>query len=85
MQLILYTIYKRINYKITFTITFRCINDSLSLNNLSSMIILTLYIQELENKHPTDAPKWASYIDLRLEFDEDGRLYKHPMTSVMTL
>ena len=26
-------------------------------------------------KDTTDALKWANYLDLRLEFDEDGKLY----------
>ena len=36
-----------------------------------------IYLEELEIKdtRSTDAPKWANYLDLRLEFDEDGRFY----------
>ena len=26
-------------------------------------------------KDTTDAPKWANYLYLRLEFDDDGKLY----------
>ena len=47
-----------------------------------------IYPKELEIKDTIDAPKWANYLDLHLEFDEDGkhftRLYQY-MTSVMTL
>ena len=38
-----------------------------------SMIIY--YQEELEINDTTDAPKWANFIDLRLEFDEDGKHY----------
>ena len=35
-----------------------------------------LFIQRnLSIKDTTDAPKWANYLDLRLEFEEDGKLY----------
>ena len=34
-----------------------------------------LYRKELEIKNTTDAPKWANYIDRRLEFYKDGKLY----------
>ena len=29
---------------------------------------------EFEIKDITDAPKWANYLDLHLEFDDDGKL-----------
>ena len=32
-----------------------------------------IYPKELEIKDTTDAPKWANYLDLHLEFDEDGK------------
>ena len=42
--------------------------------NLSSIIILLIYnIQRNLRLKTTDAPKWVNYLDLRLEFDEDGR------------
>ena len=34
-----------------------------------------IYSQELEIKDTTDAPKWPNYLDLHLEFDEDGTLF----------
>ena len=34
-----------------------------------------IYPQELEIKDTTDAPKWANYLDLHMEFDEDGTLF----------
>ena len=34
-----------------------------------------IYPKELEIKDTTDAPKWANYLDLSLEFDEDGKLF----------
>ena len=39
------------------------------------MIILMLYIQRNWRLDTTDAPKWANYLDLRLEFDEDDIFY----------
>ena len=39
------------------------------------MIILVIYPKELEIKETTDAPKWPNYLDLHLEFDEDGKLF----------
>ena len=41
------------------------------------MIILMriIYPEEFEIKDTTCAPKWANYLDPRLEFDEDGKLY----------
>ena len=37
--------------------------------------IYAIYPEKLEIKDTTDAPKWANYLDLRLEFDGDGKLY----------
>ena len=34
-----------------------------------------IYPKELEIKDITDAPKWAKYFDLHLEFYEDGKLF----------
>ena len=34
-----------------------------------------IYPKELEIKDTTGAPKWANYLDLHLEFDEDGKLF----------
>ena len=32
-------------------------------------------MKELEIKDTPDAPKWANYLDLHLEFDVDGKLF----------
>ena len=77
MKMIVYNIYKivssRNKQKTSFKLTFRYlhVNDVLSLNNLSSIIILMLYIRRNLRLDTTDAPKWANY----LEFDEDGKLF----------
>ena len=42
---------------------------------LSLMLMLHNYPGELLIKYTTDAQKWANYLDRRLEFDEDGKLY----------
>ena len=74
MKLILYNIY---NKKTSFNLTFRYFNDVLSLNDHKfNDYIDVIYPKELEIKDTTYmyAPKWANYLDLRLEFDEDGKL-----------
>ena len=45
--------------------------DNLKFNDHIDVI----YPEELGVNDSTDAPKWANYLDLRLEFDEDGKLY----------
>ena len=62
--------------KTSFYLTFRYIDDVLSLNNPKrNDYIDVIYPKELEIKDTTDAPKWANYLD-HLEFDEDGKLFK---------
>ena len=34
-----------------------------------------IYQEELETNDTTDAPKWANFLYIRLECDEDGKLY----------
>ena len=34
-----------------------------------------IYPKELQIKDTTDAPKWANYLDLYLEFDQDGKRF----------
>ena len=52
------------------------IDDVLSLNNPKfNDYIDVIYPKELEIKATTDAPKWANYLDLHLEFDEDDKLF----------
>ena len=61
--------------KTSFNLTFRYIDDVISLNNPNfSDYIDVIYPKELEIKDTTDAPKWANYID-HLEFDKDGKLF----------
>ena len=36
---------------------------------------MTIYAKELEIKDPTDAPKWAGYLDLHLDSDKDGKRF----------
>ena len=46
------------------------------MNNLKfNDYIDAIYSKELEIKDTTDAPKWANYLDLHLEFDEDSKLF----------
>ena len=62
--------------KTSSNLTFRYIDDVLSLNNPKcNDYIDVIYLKELEIKDTTDAPKWANYLD-HLEFDEDGKLFK---------
>ena len=48
----------------------------LSLNNPKfNHYIDVIYQKELEIKDTADAPNWVNYLDLHLEFDEDGTLF----------
>ena len=59
----------------SFNLTFRYIDDVLSLNNPKfGDYIDVIYPQELQIQDTTDAGNWANYLDLRLEFDTNGSL-----------
>ena len=59
----------------SFNFTFRYIDDVLSLNNSKfSEFVDRIYPNELDIKDTTDTAKSASYLDLHLEIDSDGRL-----------
>ena len=46
------------------------------MNNLTfNDYIDIIYPKELDIKDTTDAPKCVNYLDLHLEFDEDGKLF----------
>jgi hypothetical protein len=54
---------------------FRYIDDVLSLNNFRfGDFVDRIYPIELEIKDTTDADRFASYLDLHLEIDSEGRL-----------
>ena len=56
--------------------TFRYIDDVLSLNNpYFSQYLHLIYPSELEIKDTTDTRRTASYLDLFLNIDTDGRLH----------
>ena len=58
-----------------FNLTFRYIDDVLSLNNKHfSDLLHRIYPSELEIKDTTDTPNSASYLDLHLEYDRNGVL-----------
>ena len=60
---------------ISFNFTFRYIDDVLSLNNLKfDDNVERIYPIELDIKDTTDTIKSASYLDLHLEIDNEGRL-----------
>ena len=62
-------------HKTPFSLNSRFIDGVLSLNNPKlNDYIDVIYQKELENKDTTDAPNWANYLNLYLEFDEDGKL-----------
>ena len=55
--------------------TFRDIDDVLSLNNSRfGDFVDHIYLSELEIKDSTDTYRSASYLDLNLEIDSEGRL-----------
>ena len=59
----------------SFIFTFRYIDDVLSLNNFRfGDFVDRIYPIELEIKDTTDTDTSASYIDLHLEIDSEGRL-----------
>ena len=59
----------------SFNFTFRYIYDVLSLNNSRfGEIVDRIYPIELEIKDTTDTDRSASYLDLHLEIDSEGRL-----------
>jgi hypothetical protein len=59
----------------SFHFTFRYINDVLSLNNSRlGDFVDRIYPIELEIKNITDTDRSASYLDLHLEIDSEGRL-----------
>jgi hypothetical protein len=58
-----------------FNLTFRYIDDVLSLNNSRfGDFVDRIYPIELEIKDTTDTDRSASYLDLSLEIDSEGRL-----------
>ena len=78
MKLIFYNIYKGVSSRSkikSFNLTFRYIDDVLSLNNPKfNDYIDVIYPKKLEIKDTTYAPKWVNYLD-HLEFDEDCKLF----------
>ena len=53
---------------------FRCIDDVLSLNNSRfGDFVDGIYPIDLEIKDTTDTDRFASYLDLYLEIDREGR------------
>ena len=79
MKLIVYHIYKQhplISPFATYIYIYIYIYDVLSLNNPKfNDYIDVIDPKEFEIKDTTDAPKWANYLDLHLEFDEHGKLF----------
>ena len=58
----------------SFNFTFRHIDDVLSLNNSRfGDFIDRIYTNELETKDSTDTDRSASYLDLHIEIDSEGR------------
>jgi hypothetical protein len=59
----------------SFNFTFRYIDDILSLNNsMFGDFVDRIYLIELEVKDTTDTDRSASYLDLHLKIDNEGRL-----------
>ena len=56
----------------SFNLTFRYIDDVLSLNNVKfSEYLDSIYPSELEIKDTSDSPKFVNFLDLHLEIDQD--------------
>ena len=59
----------------SFNFTFRYIDDILSLNNSRfGDFVDRIYPIELKIKDTTDTDRYASYLDLHLEINSEGRL-----------
>jgi hypothetical protein len=59
----------------SFNFTFRYIDDVLSLNNSTfGDFVDFIYPIELEIKDTTDTDRSASYLDLHIEIDSEGRV-----------
>ena len=68
--------FKKSKASFNLTYRYRYMDKVISLNNPKfNDYINIIYPEELNIKHTTDAPKWANYVDLCLEFDEDGKLH----------
>ena len=66
---------KNQNLEISFNFTFRYIEDVLTLNNSKfGDYVERIYHIEIEIKDTTNTDKSASYLDLHLEIDNEGRL-----------
>ena len=66
---------KKIHEARAFNITYRYIDDVLSINNSRFAEFLPLiYPPELEVKETTDTASSASFLDLYLEFDDSGQI-----------
>jgi hypothetical protein len=66
---------KKIHEARAFNVTYRYIDDVLSINNSKFAKILPLiYHPELEIKETTDTASSASFMDLYLDFDDSGQL-----------
>ena len=59
----------------SFNFTFRCMDDVFSLNNSRfGDFVNRIYPIEFEIKDTTDTERSASYLDLHIEIDSEGRL-----------
>jgi len=69
---------------LSFNVTFRYIDDILSLNNCKfGDFVDRIYPMELEIKDTTDTARSASSLDLHLEIDNEGRLRPNFTTKEM--
>ena len=60
---------------VAFNSTFRYINDVLSINNYQfHFYVDSIYPSELEIKDTTESATFASYLDILLKIDTDGKL-----------
>jgi hypothetical protein len=60
---------------LSYNFTFRYTDDVLSLNNSRfGEFVYRIYPIEIEIKDTTDTDRFASYLDLHLEIDSEGRL-----------
>ena len=66
---------KKVSVASTFNLTFRYIDDVISINNSRfSNYLSMIHPPELEIKETTETASSASYLDIYLEFDSNGHL-----------
>ena len=68
---------KKKSLAVAFNSTFRYIDDVLSINNDFHSYVNSIYPNELEIKDTTESSMSASYLDILLNIDINGKITTH--------